>query len=308
MSSYVKRFGKKGYKATINYKCRDQVYKVGETYKLKDEPFICNVGFHYCIKAKDTLKYYSWEPGFKLIEIIDLAKSSHRSYDKVATNKMKVLREITDPKELVKLMGFYNSYDKKTGEKTVIDKLTRKVYDKYDRIITHEVIGNSERRFYYPYKNNECGKTTIYFKDKYQETFYTRDGRKKKETNFQTGLVTTYTYQNTKYGTVLKSEVSSDGTSIRYNHNEQVIFKRLPDRSAVTIKYDNDGKFLSSKSSTGREEKCVYNKHNLLVSYANTDGEYINNKYKGKNLISSQKFIIENFENGYKVDKFHFER
>lgn len=308
MSSYVKRFGKKGYKATENYKCRDQVYKVGKTYKLDTEPVVCNVGFHYCIKAADTLKYYSWEPGFKLLEVVDLAKSSHKSYDKVATNKMKVLREITDPKELVKLMGFYNSYDEKTGERTTIDKLTRKVYDKHDRITTYEMIGRSERRFYYPSKHDEYGKTTIYFKDEYQETFYTKDGRKKKETNFQTGLVTTYTYQTIKYGIALKSAVSSDGTSIRYNHNEQVIFKRLPDRSTVTIKYDDDGKFLSSKSSTGREEKCVYNKYNLLVSYVNSDGEYINNKYKGKNLVSSAKLFVEKFEKGQRVDKFYFER
>jgi YD repeat-containing protein len=219
---------------------------------------------------------------------------------------MKVLREIADPKELVKLIGFYNSYDEKAGTRTTIDKLTRKVYDKYDRIVVYEMFGHSERHYFYPFKNDDSGQTTIYFKDKYKETFYTKDGRKKKETDLETGVITTYTYQSSEYGSVLKSEISSDGTSIRYNKNEQVTFKRLPDRSTVTIKYDDNGNLLNSKSSNGQEEKCVYNKYNLLVSYVNSDGEYIYNKYRGKNLVSSSKLIIEKFEKGKKVSKFYF--
>ena len=305
MSSYVKRFGKKGYKATDNYKCRNQTYKVGETYKLAEKPVVCNNGFHYCIDARDTLKYYSFDHNFKLLEIIDLAKFSHKGYDKVATNKIKILREITDPKELVKLIGFYNSYDKKTGERTTVDKYSRKVYDKYDRIVVDELFGVSEYRYFYPYKHDECGQTKIYYKNKHKEIYYTKDGRKKKETDFETGVTTTYTYYSFKHGGDLKSEISSDGTSIRYNKSGQITFKRLPDRSTVTIKYDN-GNLLSSKSSNGQEEKCVYNKYNLLVSYTNSDGEYIYNKYRGKNLVSSSKFIIEKFEKGKKVSKFYF--
>ena len=44
----------KGYKATWNYKCLDQIYEIGQEYKLNEEPSLCVKGFHYCLNTKDT--------------------------------------------------------------------------------------------------------------------------------------------------------------------------------------------------------------------------------------------------------------
>jgi len=63
-----------GYKATYNYKCRDQVYEVGQEYKIDEKPIICKKGFHYCMNAVSTLDYYPIKPDFKLLEIENLSK------------------------------------------------------------------------------------------------------------------------------------------------------------------------------------------------------------------------------------------
>ena len=88
-----------GYKATYNYMCRDHKFEIGQTYELPYRPVTCHCGFHYCKNPKDVLRYYPINPKFKLLEIKDIGKTSCEG-DKRATNKIKILREITDHSEL----------------------------------------------------------------------------------------------------------------------------------------------------------------------------------------------------------------
>lgn len=95
----------KGYKATWNYKCLDQIYEIGQEYKLNEEPSLCVKGFHYCLNAKDTLDYYYPYQSFKLLEIEDLnSTDTVTRNNKSCSNHIKIIREITDPKELMKLL------------------------------------------------------------------------------------------------------------------------------------------------------------------------------------------------------------
>tara|TARA_B110000495_G_C22912754_1_gene533074 strand:- start:617 stop:1051 length:435 start_codon:yes stop_codon:yes gene_type:complete len=82
----------KAYKATYNYKCRDQEYKVGKTYS-SDKMKLCNYGIHYCNELKDTLDYYPYTKDLVMLEIEVLGEiESNR--DKSVTNKIKVLRVV----------------------------------------------------------------------------------------------------------------------------------------------------------------------------------------------------------------------
>lgn len=96
----------KGYKATHNYECRDQIYEIGQEYKLDYTPVVCDRGFHYCQEAKDVLSYYYYLSCFKLLEIEDLnPKESDHHFDKSSSNHIKIIREITEKNELINLLG-----------------------------------------------------------------------------------------------------------------------------------------------------------------------------------------------------------
>lgn len=100
----------KGYKATYNYQCIDQLYEIGQEYKLEQKPVICKFGFHYCLNAKNTLLYYIYGKDFKLLEIEDLSNDTIVKDDKSCSNHIKVIREITDKDELLQLLGCYSTY------------------------------------------------------------------------------------------------------------------------------------------------------------------------------------------------------
>jgi YD repeat-containing protein len=102
-----------GYKATENYRCRDQVYEIGQEYKMNELPIICHRGFHYCEVAKNVLKHYAFTPGFKLLEIEDLSEDTVWHYDKSCSNHIRIVREITDPEELYKRLQIYRKFDER---------------------------------------------------------------------------------------------------------------------------------------------------------------------------------------------------
>ncbi len=111
----------KGYKATYNYKCLNQTYEIGQEYKLDQKPRICKSGFHYCKEAKETLFYYNYNNEFKLLEIEDLSNNTITQDDKSCSNHIKIIREITDPEELLQLLYRFYTYDKNGNELTYKD-------------------------------------------------------------------------------------------------------------------------------------------------------------------------------------------
>ena len=103
----------KGYKATRNYKCFNQIYEVGQEYTINQKPILCSKGFHYCLNARNTLNYYPYNHEFKLLEIEDLNPySSITDGHKSCSNHIKIIKEITDPEELLQLLGFVRTFNK----------------------------------------------------------------------------------------------------------------------------------------------------------------------------------------------------
>lgn len=129
-----------GYKATYNYKCKNQLYEVGQEYKIDQPLEICKIGFHYCKVAKDVLFYYPIKSSFKLLEIEDLSDDTINNGDKSCSNHIKVIREITHSDELLQLLGLSITYN----ENTVIFKVSNLkcwyefTYDLFGNVLIHK--------------------------------------------------------------------------------------------------------------------------------------------------------------------------
>lgn len=88
----------KAYKAfNKDLTCRDFQYEIGKTYKMKEKPIVCDRGFHACTKLDDVFNYYTWGKETRLCEVEllgDIVDDSTRD-SKVATNKIRIVRELT---------------------------------------------------------------------------------------------------------------------------------------------------------------------------------------------------------------------
>ena len=106
--------GVKGFKAmNKNLKCREFKFAVGETYTLDGTIKLCEKGFHFCENPFDVYNYYPKEIDTIVCEVEALGDVAGEG-DKRVTNKIKILRRLTDT-ELLKLWinknnsGHYNS-------------------------------------------------------------------------------------------------------------------------------------------------------------------------------------------------------
>ena len=87
----------RGYKVfNPDWTCRGFQFKVGETFAEDVTPVCCDKGFHFCTKAVDCFKYYSFNPNNKVAEVEALGDVDINSDDsKCSTNKIHIIREIT---------------------------------------------------------------------------------------------------------------------------------------------------------------------------------------------------------------------
>ena len=172
------------YKATYNYKCRDQTYEIGQEYKMDEKPIICERGFHYCIDPKNVLRYYSITPDFKLLEIEDLSDNTIHQEDKSCSNHIKVIREITDKDELFNLLGVEYTYDEKGNELTAKDSngyWTERTYIANGKQLTFK----DSNEYWSVYTYNEQGK---------ELTFKTSEGFLRETTKTSEGFLRETTY------------------------------------------------------------------------------------------------------------------
>lgn len=129
-----------GYKGTYNYICRSIKYNIGEIYSIDSPPILCSKGFHYCKKAEYVLNYYIIKSGFKLLEIEDLGDTIE-SIDKSVSNKIRIIREISDKEELLKLFSLELEFDNNGNllyYKNKYNFWVKKSFDELNRLIYHE--------------------------------------------------------------------------------------------------------------------------------------------------------------------------
>ena len=114
----------KGFKVfNSDWTCRGFQFEVGKTFTEDVTPVCCDRGFHFCTKAADCFRYYSFDPDNKVAEVEALGDIDTNNDDsKCSTNKIHIIREITwqEVLDLVNLgkacTGLCNSGDWNSGD------------------------------------------------------------------------------------------------------------------------------------------------------------------------------------------------
>lgn len=206
----------KGYKATYNYQCKTQIYEIGQEYKIDQIPILCQRGFHYCLDAKHTLYYYPVNPNFKLLEIEDLNTiETVTDRHKLCSNHIRIVREITDPEELIQLLGFVRTFNELEQE------LIYKDSDGYWRERTYNKNG----------QELSCKVSSGYW----YEFTYNENGQELTSKN-SSGYSTEYTYD--KNGNELTYK-TSDGFWREYTYDENG--NELTYKDSDQLSYDGSG-------------------------------------------------------------------
>lgn len=107
-----------------DWTCRGFQFEVGKTFTEDVTPVCCDRGFHFCTKAADCFRYYSFDPDNKVAEVEALGDIDTNNDDsKCSTNKIHIIREITwqEVLDLVNLgkacTGLCNSGDWNSGNR-----------------------------------------------------------------------------------------------------------------------------------------------------------------------------------------------
>jgi hypothetical protein len=104
-----------------DWTCNGFQYEVGRTYEMKEEPILCEKGFHACERMQDCFSYYSFDPKNKVAEVKLMGKIIGKDGDKQACNKIKIVKEITWEQMFVMVntgrgnSGHSNSGDSNSG-------------------------------------------------------------------------------------------------------------------------------------------------------------------------------------------------
>lgn len=126
----------KAYKAfNKDLTCRGFQYEIGKTYEMKGEPIICKRGFHACTELDDVFMYYKFSKDIRICEVEVLGDIDDMSQkdSKVATNKIKIIRELS-VKDLLELGGDKSIVQASTyGSSLVTDEMIKNLSE-LDRI------------------------------------------------------------------------------------------------------------------------------------------------------------------------------
>jgi len=78
-----------------DWKCRGFQYEVGKSYSIKEEPILCEIGFHACQRVSNCFSYYSLDPKNKVAEVELSGIIVGMDGDKQVAQKIKILKEIS---------------------------------------------------------------------------------------------------------------------------------------------------------------------------------------------------------------------
>lgn len=90
--------------------CRGFQYEVGQTYEMDEEPHVCRHGFHACRYIEDTLRFYLPydKPIICEVELLgDLSYTLDKT--KIATNKIRILRQLSREEVIDYTFHYYNN-------------------------------------------------------------------------------------------------------------------------------------------------------------------------------------------------------
>lgn len=221
------------YKATYNFKCRNQTYRVGKTY-TSDKLQLCKYGFHFCRNMADTIKYYFPEDDFVLLEIEILGKVID-SEDKSVTDKLRVLRVVPPeeyPKDMrkrfdvverdqnnrivsrVDMFGYKTVYQYDDRGNMIFENDTKMDYDDNNRLVRKTFPSGNFNTFTYDERGN---KITSEERGGYRATFeYDEFNRMTKQTF---GANEWHEYAYDERGNLI-STINNHGYKYTYEYDE----------------------------------------------------------------------------------------
>jgi hypothetical protein len=86
----------KAYKVfNSDWTCRGFKYEVGKTYSIKEQPVMCERGFHACKKVADCFNYYSFNPENKVAEVELSGIVLGENEDKQCASKITIIKELS---------------------------------------------------------------------------------------------------------------------------------------------------------------------------------------------------------------------
>lgn len=101
----------KGYKGfNEDLTCHGFQYEVGNIYEIEGKPLICKRGFHFCEKLEDVFEYYDIaydnenEKFSKRFCEVEALGDIITKYNKSCTNKIKIIRELSE-KDICKILN-----------------------------------------------------------------------------------------------------------------------------------------------------------------------------------------------------------
>jgi hypothetical protein len=104
-----------------DWTCKGFQYEIGKTYSIKEEPVLCERGFHACVKVSDCFNYYSFDPKNKVAEVELSGVILGEDGDKQVAQKITLLQEVSWEKMLtlantgIGNSGYRNSGDSNSG-------------------------------------------------------------------------------------------------------------------------------------------------------------------------------------------------
>ena len=120
MTKYFKAFKK-------DATCRGVKFKEGRTYTVEGEPKLCENGYHFCKDLVLTLQYYPvtkciTENLYAEIEVLGETVFEQPHQHKGCTNRLKVLRFLSDEEVLKLVDGDWNSGEGNSGDRNSGDR------------------------------------------------------------------------------------------------------------------------------------------------------------------------------------------
>lgn len=224
------------YKATRNFKCFNQEYKVGKTY-TSDRMRICKYGFHFCQKMDNVLNYYNPSSDFILLEVEILGKVETRG-DKSVTDKLKVLRVIPFEEYTNSMKSQFPVYE----------------YDERGNLISEIHPDGFKTTYEYDEKNNKIAATfpsgnkiTYEYDERGNQIAITSSDGKK------------YTYEYDERNNQISGK-NPKGVEWIYEYDERnnKIATIFPNGEKVTYEYDERGNQISSTHPNGEKWNYEY--------------------------------------------------
>jgi hypothetical protein len=165
----------KGYLATVNEECFESKWSIGKEYQVSGKIERFKNGLLYFRNPKDMFNYVSICPTFKLLQIEDLSKVTEHYQSYSFSNHIRIVREITNPDEIMNLLGRNFSYDSSNRTLIIrneIEIMEISIYFENGNILNRKVFYEGKPCQEYFYNENKELIMKLVFNNNLWEMFY----------------------------------------------------------------------------------------------------------------------------------------